>query len=133
MSFGYDPEFEAEVKKLTDQGAKFLGQGDNGKAYELNGKVYKVTTDEVELEHAQILKGKTTENLAHIYSVEQINTKLGTIEMENLEDYQGEVPQEFIDAVEEEVVTHGIDVDELDIRPSNVMQDAKGKLKLVDI
>ena len=133
MSFGYDPEFEAEVKKLTDQGAKFLGQGDNGKAYELNGKVYKITTDEVELEHAQLLKGKTTENLAHIYSVEQINTRLGTIEMENLEEYQGEVPQEFIDAVELEVVTHQIDVDELDIRPSNVMQDTKGKLKLVDI
>ena len=53
--------------------------------------------------------------------------------MENLEEYQGEVPQEFIDAVELEVVTHQIDVDELDIRPSNVMQDTKGKLKLVDI
>lgn len=129
----YDPDFEKQVDRLLDQGGKHLGSGDYGSAYLLNGRVYKVTTDEIELEHAQLLKGKKTNNFAHIYDVEVINKKLGIIQMEVLGEFRGNIPEEWIDAVEREAQQHGIDPDELDIRPSNVMVNQKKHLKLVDI
>ena len=46
---------------------------------------------------------------------------------------EDEVPDEFADAVEREAQRFGIDPDELDIRPSNVMVRQDGALKLVDI
>jgi hypothetical protein len=129
----YDPEFEKEIDKIKDQGGKYLGSGDYGAAYLLNGRVYKVTTDEIELEHAHILKGKKTNNFAHIYDVETLDTKLGIIQMEVLGDFKGEIPEEWIEAVEAEAERLGIDPDELDIRPSNIMVNQKNHLKLVDI
>lgn len=129
----YDPDFEKQVDRLLDQGGKHLGSGDYGSAYLLNGRVYKVTTDEIELEHAQLLKGKKTNNFAFIYDVEVINKKLGIIQMEVLGEFRGNIPEEWIDAVEREAQQHGIDPDELDIRPSNVMVNQKKHLKLVDI
>ena len=129
----YDPDFEKEVDRLLDQGGKHLGSGDYGSAYLLNGRVYKVTTDEIELEHAELLKGKKTNNFAKIYDVEIINKKLGIIQMEVLGEFRGNIPEEWIDAVEREAQQHGIDPDELDIRPSNVMVNQKKHLKLVDI
>ena len=129
----YDPDFEKQVDKLLDQGGKHLGSGDYGSAYLLNGRVYKVTTDEIELEHAQLLKGKKTNNFARIYDVEVINPKLGIIQMEVLGEFRGNIPEEWIDNVEREAQQHGIDPDELDIRPSNVMVNQKKHLKLVDI
>lgn len=129
----YDPDFEKQVDKLLDQGGKHLGSGDYGSAYLLNGRVYKVTTDEIELEHAELLKGKKTNNFARIYDVEVINPKLGIIQMEVLGQFKGNIPEEWIDKVEKEAQQHGIDPDELDIRPSNVMVNQKKHLKLVDI
>lgn len=129
----YDPDFEKEVDKILDQGGKHLGSGDYGSAYLLNGRVYKVTTDEIELEHAELLKGKKTNNFAKIYDVEIINKKLGIIQMEVLGEFRGSIPEEWIDAVEREAQQHGIDPDELDIRPSNIMVNQKKHLKLVDI
>ena len=129
----YDPDFEREVDKLQDQGGKHLGSGDYGSAYLLNGRVYKVTTDEIELEHAQLLKGKKTNNFAHIYDVEIINTKLGIIQMEVLGEFKGEIPEEWVEAVEKEAERYNIDPKELDIRPSNIMVNQKNHLKLVDI
>ena len=129
----YDPDFEKQVDRLLDQGGKHLGSGDYGSAYLLNGRVYKVTTDEIELEHAQLLKGKKTNNFAFIYDVEVINKKLGIIQMEVLGEFKGNIPEEWIDAVEKEAKYHGIDPDELDIRPSNIMVNQKKHLKLVDI
>jgi len=129
----YDPEFEKEVDKIVDQGGKHLGSGDYGSAYLLNGRVYKVTTDEIELEHAEILKGKKTNNFARIYEVEVINNKLGIIQMEVLGEFKGEVPEEWVENVNREAEQHGIDPDELDIRPSNIMVNQKNHLKLVDI
>jgi hypothetical protein len=129
----YDPDFERETDRIKDQGGKYLGSGDYGSAYLLNGRVYKVTTDEVELEHAHILKGKKSNNFAYIFDVEEINPKLGIIQMEVLGDYKGEVPEEWIEAVEREATNMGLNKDELDIRPSNIMVNTKGKLKLVDI
>jgi hypothetical protein len=129
----YDPDFEKQVDKILDQGGKHLGSGDYGSAYLLNGRVYKVTTDEIELEHAEALKGKKTNNFAAIYDVEVINPKLGIIQMEVLGEFKGNIPEEWVDAVEKEASRYGIDPDELDIRPSNVMVNQKKHLKLVDI
>ena len=129
----YDPGFEKEVDKIQDLGGKHLGSGDYGSAYLLNGRVYKVTTDEIELEHAQILKGKKTNNFARIYDVEVINPKLGIIQMEVLGEFRDDIPEEWVEAVNREAEQHGIDPDELDIRPSNIMINQKKHLKLVDI
>ena len=129
----YNPEFEKEIDKIKDQGGKYLGSGDYGSAYLLNGRVYKVTTDEIELEHAHVLKGKKTNNFAFIYDVEEINPKLGIIQMEVLGEFKGNIPEEWIDAVEQEAEKMGIDPEELDIRPSNIMVNQKKHLKLVDI
>ena len=129
----YDPDFEKEVDKIQDQGGKHLGSGDYGSAYLLNGRVYKVTTDEIELEHAELLKGKKTNNFAKIYDVEVINPKLGIIQMEVLGEFRGDIPEEWVEAVNREAEQHGIDPDELDIRPSNIMINQKKHLKLVDI
>ena len=130
----YDPDFEEEVDKIKDKGGKYIGSGDYGAAYLLNGRIYKVTTDELEIEHAKKLKRKKTNNFAYIYDVERINPKLGIIQMEVLGKFkEDEVPDEFADAVEREAQRFGIDPDELDIRPSNVMVRQDGALKLVDI
>lgn len=129
----YDPDFEKQVDKLLDQGGKHLGSGDYGAAYLLNGRVYKVTTDEIELHHAELLKGKKTNNFAKIYDVEIISDKLGIIQMEVLGEFRGNIPEEWVEKVEREAKQHGIDPDELDIRPSNIMVNQKKHLKLVDI
>ncbi len=129
----YDPDFEREVEKVKDQGGKYLGSGDYGSAFLLNGRVYKVTTDSIEIQHAHILKGKKTNNFAYIYNVEEINEKLGVIQMEVLGEFKGEIPEEWIEATEKEAERFGMNPDELDIRPSNVMVNQKNHLKLVDI
>ena len=53
--------------------------------------------------------------------------------MEVLGEFKGEIPEEWIEAVEREAKQHGIDPLELDIRPSNVMVNQNKHLKLVDI
>ena len=72
----YDPDFEKETDKIKDQGGVYLGSGDYGSAYLLNGRVYKVTTDEIELQHAKLLKGKRTNNFARIFDVEIIDNDI---------------------------------------------------------
>lgn len=129
----YDPDFEDQVDLIKDKGGKYIGSGDYGAAYLLNGRIYKITTDELELEHAKKLKRKKTNNFAYIYDVEVLKPNLGIIQMEVLGEFKEEVPDEFADAVEKEAKRFGIDPDELDIRPSNVMVRQDGGLRLVDI
>ena len=129
----YDPDFEDQVDLIKDKGGKYIGSGDYGAAYLLNGRIYKITTDELELEHAKKLKRKKTNNFAYIYDVEVLKPNLGIIQMEVLGEFKEEVPDEFADAVEKEAQRFGIDPDELDIRPSNVMVRQDGGLRLVDI
>ncbi len=130
----YDPGFSREIDKIQDQGGKYIGSGDYGSVYLLNGKAVKVTTDEVEIEHAEILKGKKTNNFVFIYDVKKLDTKLGIITMEVMGEYKGEIPNEFIDALEKESSNLGIDPDELDLRPDNFMVHPKsGKLKMTDV
>tara|TARA_R110000868_G_scaffold368180_1_gene631139 strand:+ start:357 stop:788 length:432 start_codon:yes stop_codon:yes gene_type:complete len=130
----YDPEFDKEIEKLKDLGGIHLGSGDYGSAYRLNGKAIKVTTDEVELEHAQILKGKKTNNFVYIYDVKVLNPKLGIIEMEVLVKFKGDIPEEFKQATQAEAQRFGIDPDELDFIGDNVMiHPMSGKLKMIDV
>ena len=130
----YDPGFSREIDKIQDQGGKYIGSGDYGSVYLLNGRAVKVTTDEVEIEHAEILKGKKTNNFVFIYDVKKLDTKLGIITMEVMGEYRGDVPDEFIDALEKESSNLGIDPDELDLRPDNFMVHPKsGKLKMTDV
>ena len=128
------PEFDREIDKIVDMGGKHLGAGDYGSTYLLNGKAVKVTTDEVELEHAEILKGKKTNNFVYIYDVEVLDHKLGIIQMEVLGDFKGEVPDEFVEATKAEAQRFGIDPDELDFVGDNIMVHPKsGKLKMIDV
>ena len=130
----YDPDFNREIDKIQDQGGKYLGSGDYGSVYLLNGKAVKVTTDEIELDHAEILKGKKTNNFVYIYDVERLGDKLGTITMEVMGEYKGEIPTEFLEALEKEAERYNIDPEELDIRPDNFMINPKsGKLKMTDV
>ena len=133
----YDPDFEAEVDKIKDQGGVYIidkPSGDYGTVFLLNGKAVKVTTDSVELEHAQKLKGKKTNNFAFIYDVEIIHSKLGIITMEVLAPLNQNIPEEWIDATEKEAKRLGIDPEELDFIGDNVMQHPKsGKLKMIDV
>jgi len=128
------PEFDREIDKIADQGGKHLGAGDYGSAYLLGGKAIKVTTDEVELEHAEILKGKKTNNFVYIYDVKVLEPKLGIIEMEVLGEFKGDIPEEFVDAAKAEAERFGIDPDELDFIGDNIMIHPKsGKLKMIDV
>ena len=130
----YDPDFNREIDKIQDQGGKYLGSGDYGSVYLLKGRAVKVTTDEIELDHAEKLKGKKTNNFVYIYDVDRLQDKLGIITMEVMGEYKGEISNEFIDALEKEAKRYGIPPDELDIRPDNFMTHPKsGKLKMTDV
>lgn len=130
----YDQDFSREIDRIQDKGGKYLGSGDYGSVYLLNGRAVKVTTDEVELEHAEILKGKKTNNFVYIFDVKKLKDKLGIITMEVMGEYKGEIPEDFIYALEKEATNYGIDPDELDIRPDNFMVDPKsGKIKMTDV
>ncbi len=131
---GYDPEYNAIIDKIKDKGGKYLGAGDYGAVYLLGGRAVKVTTDEIEIEHALKLLGKKTKYFVHIHDVREINPKLGVITMDIMAPHRGEVPEEFLDALEKEAKKLGIDPDELDIRPDNFMEDpSTGKIKMTDV
>ncbi len=131
---GYDPEYNAIIDKIKDKGGKYLGAGDYGAVYLLGGRAVKVTTDEIEIEHALKLLGKKTKYFVHIHDVKEINPKLGVITMDIMAPHRGEVPEEFLDALEKEAKKLGIDPDELDIRPDNFMEDpSTGKVKMTDV
>ena len=64
----------------------------------------------------------------------EMNPKLGVITMDIMAPHRGEVPEEFLDALEKEAKKLGIDPDELDIRPDNFMEDpSTGKIKMTDV
>jgi hypothetical protein len=126
-------QYKETVNNIIDQGGEFLGSGDYGSVYLVGDIVKKVTSDEVEIEHAEILLGKTTEYFVPILDVEVINPKLAIITMPNMEPFTGEIPEEFIANLEQEAEDLGIDPEELDIRPDNFMKDSSGNLKMTDV
>ena len=132
--FDMTPEFNHEVNKLKDLGATFVGHGDYGKVFKLADKIVKVTSDPDEIIHAKLLKGEKTNNFVYIYNVEEINNRLAIITMEDLEEFKGEVPQNFIQSAEQEAEKYGIDPEELDFIGDNIMVDpTTGNLKMIDV
>lgn len=127
-------DYQKLVDKVKQDGGKFLGSGDYGSAYQIGDKVIKITTDEVEIEHAHNLKGKNTEHFVYIYDLNVVDPKLGIITMELLKPYKGEIPQDFIEAVKQEAEANAIDPGELDFVGDNIMMDPKSnKLKMIDV
>lgn len=137
------PAFLKAVNDIKDQGGRLIGTGDYGNVYELDGKVVKVTTDETELEHAEILKNRTTKHFVKILDVEVIKNSLGIITMENLDRLspEDEITEDFIEELQQEAESLGIDPDELDIwvRGENIKRDnfmkdlTTGQIKMVDV
>jgi hypothetical protein len=126
-------EYREQIDYIIDQGGEFLGSGDYGSVYLVGDVVKKVTSDEVEIEHAEILKGKKTKYFVPIIDVEVLNPKLAVITMPDMEPFSGDIPQEFITKLEQEAESLGIDPGELDIRPDNFMKDKSGNLKMTDV
>lgn len=137
------PAFQKAVNDIKDRGGRLIGTVDYGNVYQLGDKVVKVTTDETELEHAEIIKGKLTRNFVKIFDVEVIKPSLGIITMENLSPLTAsdDIDEEFIEDLQIEANELGIDPDELDmwvngenIKRDNFMKDsATGMLKMVDV
>ena len=137
------PAFLKAVNSIKDQGGRLIGTGDYGNVYELDGRVVKVTTDETELEHAEILKNKTTKHFVKILDVEVIKNSLGIITMENLDrlSLEDEITEDFIEELQQEAESLGVDPDELDlwvrgenIKRDNFMKDpTTGQIKMVDV
>ena len=125
------------VEKIKQQGGKFLGSGDYGAAFLVGDKVLKVTTDSEELADAHKLVGLDTKYFAHIYDVELANDSLGVITMENLQPYTADPDEVPIGDIYDEADELGISPD-LEgpggsIRIDNVMQDAQGNIKIIDV
>lgn len=130
-------EYQDLVEKIKQQGGKFLGSGDYGAAFLVGDRVLKVTTDSEELADAQKIVGLDTKFFAHIYDVELTNDSLGIITMENLQPYIADPDTVPIDAIYDEADELGISPD-LEgpggsIRIDNIMQDAQGNIKVIDV
>jgi hypothetical protein len=130
------------VSLFKDKGGTVVGSGDYGTVVVIADKAYKITTDEVELEHAEILKGKKTRHFAKIHDLKVINPKLGVIVMDNLNKLPNdmEISEDFIEGIQDEAERLGIDPDELDmwvhgdkIKRDNFMIDSKGSIRMVDV
>ena len=98
----YDPDFNKEVDKIKDRGGVYIGSGDYGSVFLYDGKAVKVTTDEIELDHAEILEGKKTNNFVYIFKVERLQPKLGIISMAVMSPLKSDIPEEFYDNLEKE-------------------------------
>ena len=156
-----DPYVDLLDKYRFDPEWTYVGHGQNGSVYKKGDVTIKVTTDEVELEHAQKTEGKVFPSLNPIANVEIHSPDLGTytapllspvpsqvknainkyvqeiteyIEVKDDSLLQG-LPtqlQKFFKQVRIDFQKAGIPLDETDIQGDNVMVDAKGKLKLID-
>jgi hypothetical protein len=130
-------EYQELVNDIIDQGGEYLGEGDYGVAFLVGNKVLKVTTDSEELEDAQQIKQQKTKYFVYIYDVEVRNPKLGIITMEDLQPFTGSEKDVPIDAIMEEADLLGIYPD-LEgpggsIKMDNLMQDKRGRIKVIDV
>ena len=139
----------------------YVGRGQNGSVYQKGNEVIKITTDEVELEHAQKVDGKSYPSLSPIYDLDIVEDGLGTYKMPLLKPVpstvkssvdksnqeitrfiesgdQSEIDnltpslQKFFQQVRKDFQSSGIPLDETDIQGDNMMVDSKDKLKLID-
>jgi hypothetical protein len=130
-------EYQELVNDIIDQGGEYLGEGDYGAVFMVGDKVLKVTTDSEELEDAQQIKGQRTKYFVYIYDVEVRNPKLGIITMEDLQPFTGNEKDVPIDDIMEEADLLGIYPD-LEgpggsIKMDNLMQDKRGRIKVIDV
>ena len=130
-------EYQELVNDIIDQGGEYLGEGDYGVVFLVGGKVKKVTTDSEELEDAQQIKGQRTKYFVYIYDVEVRNPKLGIITMEDLQPFTGSEKDVPLQEIEEEAEMLGIYPD-LEgpggsIKMDNLMQDKRGRIKVIDV
>jgi hypothetical protein len=130
-------EYQELVNDIVDEGGEYLGEGDYGAVFLVGDKVKKVTTDSEELEDAQQIKQQRTKYFVYIYDVEVRNPKLGIITMDNLEPFTGSEKDVPIDDIMEEAEMLGIYPD-LEgaggsIKMDNLMQDKRGKIKVIDV
>ena len=130
-------QFEELVQDIVQQGGEFIGSGDYGKVFLLNGKVVKVTTDPDEIEDALQLKQKKTKYFVHIFDVDVRDPKLAIITMEDLEEFTGAPDRVPIEDIYDEAETLNIYPD-LEgpggsIRMQNIMQDKRGNIKVIDV
>ena len=130
-------EYQELVNDIIDQGGEYLGEGDYGVVFLVGDKVKKVTTDSEELEDAQQIKQQRTKYFVYIYDVEVRNSKLGIITMDNLEPFTGSEKDVPIEEILEEADLLGIYPD-LEgpggsIKMDNLMQDRKGRIKVIDV
>lgn len=139
----------------------YVGSGQNGTVYKKGNGVIKITTDEVELQHAQKVEGKQYPSLAPISDLDIKEENLGTYKMPLLKPVpstvkssvdksyleitkfiesgdQSEIDnltpslQKFFHQVRKDFQSSGIPLDETDIQGDNIMVDSKDKLKLID-
>ena len=131
------PQYQQLVDDIITQGGKYLGEGEYGVVFQVGDKVVKVTTDSEELEDAQQIKQQTTKYFVYIYDVKIVDAKLGIITMQDLEPFTGSEQDVPIEEILEEADILGIYPD-LEgpggsIRLSNLMQDRKGRIKVIDV
>ena len=130
-------QYQDAVESIKQQGGKFLGSGDYGAVFLVGNKVKKVTTDSEELEDAQKIKGRKTKYFVYIYDVEVINPGLGIITMDNLQPYTASpntVPIEDIyDEADTLLISPDLEGPGGSVKMDNVMQDANGNVKIIDI
>jgi len=148
-------------KYRFDSEWNFVGRGQNGSVYHKGDVTVKITTDEVELEHAEKAEGKSFPSLNPVSNVKIHSPNLGTyeapylspvpsqvkdainkyareiteyIEVKDDSHLQGLPPllQKVFQQVRRDLQKAGIPLDETDIQGDNVMVDSKGKLKLID-
>lgn len=156
-----DPYTDLLDKYRFDPEWTYVGSGQNGSVYKKGDTTVKVTTDEVELEHAQKAEGKVLPSLNPISNVETHSPDLGTYNAPLLSPVPPQVKsainkyvkeiteyivvkddtllqglpsslQKFFKQVRIDFQKAGLPLDETDIQGDNVMVDAKGKLKLID-
>jgi hypothetical protein len=157
----FPPGLKKELSKLKDEGWTVLGGGDNGIALQKGNIVKKLTTDVDELEHAEKLLNHSFSCIIPITNVEILpGGKTGIIDMvdaeelaeeereeiaskgiraedylvydEELDDDFSDKLKQFLTGLKEAFKKAGINPDEIDWSPTNVM-NYKGSYVLVDV
>ena len=157
----FPPGLKKELSKLKDEGWTVLGGGDNGIALQKGSTVKKLTTDVDELEHAEKLLNHSFSCIIPITNVEILPDKrTGIIDMVDAEELAEEERAEisingtkaedflvydeelnidlsdklkqFLTGLKEAFKEVGINPDEIDWSPTNVM-NYKGSYVLVDV
>ena len=155
------PEIKNLQYKLEDAGWRRVGSGDWGIVLEKGKQVKKITTDPLEIEHAEKLLGRTSPYIIPILGLQRISDRLAIIDMPNAmeigndekdlisqagtaaedyivydeEDALETIPEslrDFVIGLKQAFIDAGIETDEIDWSPYNIMK-YKGNFVLVDV